>query len=192
MFISKEKKLTFSHHFLKPGNASHRQYEALRAYFVEGLPSAEAAARFGYTSGSFRTLVHQFRQHPEWPFFAPTTAEAEQAQRHDEQTQRVVALRKQNLSIYDISQAFLHEGRSLSPVAVDNILKQQGFAGSSAFRCNSEDFEVSLDSWHWLDWRWARAAWWKRAAARIPRGHGRHGTSDHRRRSSTGYYHHRL
>src|SRR5712692_6635390 len=129
MFISTEKKLTFSRHFLEPGNASHRQYEALRAYFVEGLPSAQAAARFGYTPGSFRSLVHQFRQNPERFFFAPAAnGEAPQTQPQEERIQGVVALRKQNLSIYDISQAFLHEGQSLSPVAVDNILKHQGFA----------------------------------------------------------------
>src|SRR5260370_6201067 len=128
MFISKDKKLTFSQHFLEPGNAHHRQYEALRAYFVEGLPSAQAAARFGYTPGSFRSLVHQFRQNPQRSFFAPAQAEPKQKQRHEDVRQRVVALRKQNLSIYDISQALGHEGRALSPVIVDNLLKQEGFA----------------------------------------------------------------
>ena len=127
MFISKEKKLTFSHHFLQPGNAGHRQYEALRAYFVEGLPSAQAAERFGYTPGSFRSLVHQFRQNPERSFFAPGDGEAQHTQKQQHLHQRVIALRKQNLSIYDISQALLHDGQSLSPVAVDNILKQEGF-----------------------------------------------------------------
>jgi hypothetical protein len=39
--------------FLTPANSTHRQYEALRAYFVERLPAAEVAARFGYTVGSF-------------------------------------------------------------------------------------------------------------------------------------------
>lgn len=34
--------------------------EALRAYFIEGVASKEAAKRFGYTEGSFRVLVHQF------------------------------------------------------------------------------------------------------------------------------------
>ena len=53
MFTSKPKKLTdFSRVFLEPSNATHRQYEALRAFFVEGLPSAEAARRFGYTPGA--------------------------------------------------------------------------------------------------------------------------------------------
>jgi hypothetical protein len=40
--------------FLEPANPTHRQYEALRAYFVDHLPSAEAAQRFGYSAGSFR------------------------------------------------------------------------------------------------------------------------------------------
>src|ERR1700691_3496166 len=128
MFISKDKKLTFSHHFLEPSESNHRQYEALRAYFVEGLRSAEAAARFGYTSGSFRSLVHQFRQNPQRSFFVPSQAESQHARRQQDSRQRVVALRKQNLSIYDISQALRHEGLALSPVAIDNILKQEGFA----------------------------------------------------------------
>ena len=39
----------------------HRRYEALRAVFVEGLAQNEAAARFGFTHGSMRQLVHEFR-----------------------------------------------------------------------------------------------------------------------------------
>ncbi len=57
-------RLTLARRFLEPSNSTHRQYEALRAFFVDGLPSAEAAARFGYTPGSFRVLVHQFRNQP--------------------------------------------------------------------------------------------------------------------------------
>ena len=51
-------RLTLARRFLEPANSTHRQYEALRAFFVDGLPSAQAAARFGYTPGSFRVLVH--------------------------------------------------------------------------------------------------------------------------------------
>jgi hypothetical protein len=50
--------------FLVPKNSLHRQYEALRAFFVEGLPSTQAAQLFGYTPGSFRLLCHQLRQNP--------------------------------------------------------------------------------------------------------------------------------
>ena len=72
MFINKADKLTFSPLFLEPKNANQRQYEALRAYFVEGLSSQKAAERFGYSPGSFRGLVHQFRQNPDRDFFGPT------------------------------------------------------------------------------------------------------------------------
>ncbi len=51
MAISKDNGLTYStpeaRFFLAPEQPLHRQYEALRAYFVEGLASAEAARRFG-------------------------------------------------------------------------------------------------------------------------------------------------
>ena len=35
--------------FLEPVRPKQRQYEALRAYFVENLPVKDVAARFGYT-----------------------------------------------------------------------------------------------------------------------------------------------
>jgi transposase len=128
MFVSTDEKLTFSPFFLHPANASHRRYEALRAYFVEGLPSKEAAARFGYSPGSFRGLVHQFRSDPKRLFFRPVHEEARATKRQDQRRQRVVALRKQNLSIYDISRALAREELKLSPVAVAQVLKEEGFA----------------------------------------------------------------
>jgi len=128
MFISSDNKLTFAHHFLVPDNPTHRQYEALRAYFVEGLSSKDAAARFGYSPGSFRGLVHQFRKTPDRAFFRPAFERIPNPQPRDELRQRIVALRKLNLSIYDISRALHHEGPSLSPVAVNHILREEGFA----------------------------------------------------------------
>jgi hypothetical protein len=48
MFNSKGKQLTeLERVFLEPADPTHRQYEALRAYFVEGLPSHAVAKRFG-------------------------------------------------------------------------------------------------------------------------------------------------
>jgi len=129
MFISKPKKLTdLSRVFLEPTNATHRQYEALRAFFVDGLPSAEAARRFGYTPGSFRVLVHQFRQNPRRDFFLTPAKRPHAAPKADPLRDRVIALRKQNLSIYNISRNLAHQGDSLSPVAVAHILKEEGFA----------------------------------------------------------------
>ena len=57
MPIGEPKPLSASRRFFRePKSPKHRQYEALRAYFLEGRPSAETARRFGYTPGAFRVL----------------------------------------------------------------------------------------------------------------------------------------
>jgi transposase len=114
--------------FLQPSSSTHRQYEALRAYFVEGLSSKEVARRFGYTEGSFRVLVHQFRQNPDRQFFLPPSKGPHKAPKKDKVREQVIALRKENLSIYDISRVLETKGRRLSPVSVSLILKEEGFA----------------------------------------------------------------
>src|SRR6476659_2366146 len=53
--------------FAAPQSTLQRQYEALRAFFVDDLPSAEVARRFSYSPGSFRVLCHQFRHDPQGP-----------------------------------------------------------------------------------------------------------------------------
>jgi len=94
----------------------------------EGLPSAEAARRGGYTPGSFRVLAHQFRQNPDRQFFLPPAKGPQTAPKAGRLREKVIALRKQNLSIYDISQALSRDAEPLSPVAVSLILKEEGFA----------------------------------------------------------------
>jgi hypothetical protein len=129
MFNSKVNKLTpMAGFFLEPANPTHRQYEALRAYFVDQLPSAEVARRFAYSPGSFRVLTHQFRQHPNRPFFLPPQKGPQASPKTDRVRDKVVALRKQNLSIYDISRVLAESSQRMSPVAVSLILKEEGFA----------------------------------------------------------------
>ncbi len=127
--MSSSKNLTpLAEQFLQPSNATHRQYEALRAYFVEGLPGPEAAARFGYSYASFRTLAYQFRKNPDRPFFLSPAKGPHTAPKKHALRDHVIALRKQNFSIYDISRALSTDGHPISPVAVDQILKAEGFA----------------------------------------------------------------
>lgn len=112
--------------FLEPKNAVHRQYEALRAFFVEGLASATAAQRFGYTPGSFRILCHELRQQPAREFFL-SSRRAPPGPPRDRVREAIIALRKQNRSIYDISRALGTQGDKRSPAAVALILKDEGF-----------------------------------------------------------------
>jgi hypothetical protein len=129
MYKSKTKPITeLAKHFLQPSSAVHRQYEALRAYFVEGVPSAEAARRFGYTPGSFRVLCHQFRRNPNRPFFLAPGKAPPPAAKKPKLLQKIIALRKQNLSIYDIAEVLGAEGHPISPAMVGIHLKAEGFA----------------------------------------------------------------
>lgn len=114
--------------FLEPANSTHRQYEALRAYFVEQLPSAEVAARFGYTPGSFRVLCHEFRQNPHRAFFLPVLKGPQASPKRDATHEKVIELRKQNLSIYDISRVLKEDNLRFSPAAVARLLQEAGFA----------------------------------------------------------------
>src|SRR4051812_11754434 len=110
MSISKAKNLTdIARVFLEPANATQRQYEALRAFFVDRLPGAEVAKRFGSSPGSFRVLVHQSRQAPRRAFFLTPAKGPHKTPETDPVRDHVVALRKQNLSIYDISRALKKE-----------------------------------------------------------------------------------
>jgi hypothetical protein len=79
--------------------------------------SVEAARRFGDTPGSFRVLVHQFRRDSDRPFFVPAARGPQAAPKADPVRDRIVALRKQNLSIYDINRILHDEGHPLGPVS---------------------------------------------------------------------------
>ena len=111
-----------------PDSPRQRQYEALRAYFVEQLPGKEVAARFGYTPGAFRALCHQFRHDPQRAFFRETQPGPKYAPKRDRARARVVELRKQNYSVADIQYTLREDGVSLSTVSIWTILQEEGFS----------------------------------------------------------------
>jgi len=47
--------------FLEPVATYHRQYEALRAFFIEGRRLQDIAQQFGYRETSLRSMVCRFR-----------------------------------------------------------------------------------------------------------------------------------
>lgn len=114
--------------FLNPATTLHRHYEALRAYFVENLTAKQVASKFGYSKGSVDQLVHKFRLDPGRVFFSDDQASTPQTQVLDTVRQRIIELRKQNLSVYDISQALSNDGTPRTPVAVAIVLREEGFS----------------------------------------------------------------
>jgi hypothetical protein len=114
--------------FLEPAHAKQRIYEALRAYFIEGRPSKEVARAFGYTEVSFRVLCHHFRRDQDRAFFAPSRPGPRIQPRKSAARDMIVDLRKQNHSVYEISAALKEKKLRLSPTAVREVLKEEGFA----------------------------------------------------------------
>src|SRR4051794_27127529 len=116
--------------FLAPESPLQRQYEALRAYFVERLPSHQVARRFGYTPGSFRVLCHQFRHDPAKrdAFFPAAGQGPHPAPARDRVRDLVVAMRKRNLSVYDIRRELAAAGHDISINALAVLLREEGFA----------------------------------------------------------------
>ena len=47
--------------FTAPEQPNHRRYEALRAFFVDGLTHAQAGEKFGYTRWGMVNLVREYR-----------------------------------------------------------------------------------------------------------------------------------
>ncbi len=114
--------------FLEPKHPKQRQYEALRSYFVEEEPSAEVAESFGYSPGSFRVLCYQFRRGPHPTFFIEARHGPQSQPKKSAARDMIVALRKQNHSSYEISELLKQRGMPLSPTAVQEVLKEEGFA----------------------------------------------------------------
>src|SRR6266704_3966057 len=114
--------------FLEPANSKHRMYEALRAYFVDELPSAKVAESFNYSPGSFQVLCYHFRRDADPNFFVSTRPGPRSQPKKSAARDLIVRLRKQNHSVYEISDALKEQQCPLSPTAVREVLKQEGFA----------------------------------------------------------------
>ena len=118
--------------FLQPQTAKQRQYEALRACFVEQLPIPEVARRFAYTPGTLYVMCSKFRKKPSFDFFLPADERpltpGKSLPRKRALLEKILALRKQNLSIYDIARALAQDDTPLTPAMISKILKEQGFA----------------------------------------------------------------
>jgi transposase len=100
----------------------------LRAFYIEGLPSAEVARRFGYSPGAFRVLCHAFR-HGDLPeFFATAHPGPREQPKKSRAHEQIVTLRKRNYSVYEISRALKEQGTPLSATAVREVLAEEGFA----------------------------------------------------------------
>ena len=120
-------------YFLKPSTVTQKQYEALRAFFLEELPAKDAAEKFGYTFRAFTSLVADFRKklrmlQGEDPFFLVKKPGRKELKEKASIVSKVVQLRKKYLSVPDIKVALDGKGIKVSEKKIYLIVKQEGFA----------------------------------------------------------------
>jgi hypothetical protein len=84
--------------FLSPQSPLQRQYEALRAYLVDEEPSGDVARRFGYSPA------------------------------RDRVRDLAVAMRKRNLSVYDMQRELAAAGHTISINSLTVLLREEGFS----------------------------------------------------------------
>jgi transposase len=120
--------------FLFPVQVTHKQYEALRAYYVDGLSATEAAQRFGYTVSSFYSLLHQVRSYcgDDPQAFARYFFSVKPVGRKPKEDQNnlavlIVALRQQQQSVPEIKALLDTLGHSVSEGYISNLLRRAGF-----------------------------------------------------------------
>ena len=113
-------------YFTEPAGPAQRRYEALRAYFLDDIPAAEVADRFGYSTASVHqmatllrkgrlALFAETRPGPKGPRKATGTLRA-----------RALDLRAGGHSVTEIADALTAEGMPVSAQTVWQILETEG------------------------------------------------------------------
>ena len=118
--------------FLNPQTTRMRRYEALRARFVDGCTTDEAAQRFDYAHGSFRNLCAEFQKNPTWAFFEPVPPERVATVEHPAREQRdrlIFKLRdERSLSVARIAEELNAQNVQVSTSTVNNVLRRAGYS----------------------------------------------------------------
>src|SRR5450759_1880797 len=112
-------------YFVAPAEPAQRRYEALRAYFVEGLAAAEAGARFGYSAATMHQLASDLRAGRVALFVSgkPGPKGPRTALRVRD---RVLELRAADRSVTEIAAALTAAGTPVSVQTVWSILAAEG------------------------------------------------------------------
>jgi predicted DNA-binding protein YlxM (UPF0122 family) len=119
--------------FLQPKSVAHKQYEALRMYYVEDISAHEVADRFGYTYRAFTSLVSSFKeklgQNPSNDlFFIENTPGRKISTETLGAKSVIIDMRKKYYSVPDIKVVLDSLGQSMSEKNIYNIIAAEGFS----------------------------------------------------------------
>ena len=108
--------------FVEPVHPAQKQYEALRARFVDRKPWADIAAQFGLNQGTLRNMGSELRK-------SRTLRQFDDPKTHirSQRDRRIIELRQsEHLSAEEIAERLKAEGLKAGATTVGNVLKQAG------------------------------------------------------------------
>ena len=112
-------------YFAEPTVPAQRRYEALRAYFVDEVPAAEVAERFGYSTSTLHQLAAELRAGRS-EFFRDSKPGPKGPRKTHTVRDRVLKLRASDASVSEIAAALASEGTPVSAQSVWAILHAEG------------------------------------------------------------------
>jgi transposase len=113
-------------YFTCPAGPSQRRYEALRAYFVDGMPASEVADRFGYSTASVHQMATLLRTGKLSLFTDPRPGPKGPRKAAGQLRAKVLALRAAGHSVTEIAAALTGQGLPVSPQTTWQILDGEG------------------------------------------------------------------
>ena len=110
----------------------HRQYEAMRAFYLENKSAQQVAKQFGYTINAVYSLAQDFKslvtnRKADEHFFAKIMLGRKQKLNTEEIHEQIITLRKQYLSVEDIKENLDAQGKQVSESYIYHTIKQSGF-----------------------------------------------------------------
>ena len=121
-------------YFLHPAVPTHKQYLALRMFFLDGKTTEQVALELGYKPTTIYTLALNFKESLKAseenggdPFFLVNRSGPKVVDREGDDASLVVAYRKKMLSVPEIQILMEGLGRPMSAGLIGSILRENGF-----------------------------------------------------------------
>lgn len=126
MKITTFKDMANESNFFDADSSAQRKYEMIRAHKVDGLKVTNAAERFGYSRPTFYTALNRFNKEGIEGLLDKPPGPRGPSKAKDEVVERIVVLRRENKSVYDIENDLKKENIDMSARNVERVLKKKG------------------------------------------------------------------
>jgi transposase len=113
--------------FTSPAEPTHRRYEALRAYLVDGEPAQVVGRRFGYSPATIYQMAAELRA-GRAAFFRSSKPGPKGPRQTATLRERVLALRAADRSVKEIADTLTAEGSPISHQSVWLIVSGEGLS----------------------------------------------------------------